>query len=87
MLCKNGGFHGGGYEEWRLLGYKNPVPTSQETHYVSGTESSRLMLCKIGGIHGDDYEECMQSVFCDETFGCCKNRRFGGMYRLHHQGE
>jgi hypothetical protein len=29
-----------------LLGY-NPVRTSQETHYVSTTESSRLMLYKI----------------------------------------
>jgi hypothetical protein len=38
---------GGDYEEWRLLGYKNPVRTSQETHYVSATESSQLMLCKI----------------------------------------
>jgi hypothetical protein len=28
-------------EECRLLGYKNPVRTSQETHYVSATESSR----------------------------------------------
>jgi hypothetical protein len=26
---------------------KNPVRTSQETHYVSATEPSRLMLCKI----------------------------------------
>jgi hypothetical protein len=34
-------------EESRLLGYKNPVRTSQETHDVSTTESSRLMLCKI----------------------------------------
>jgi hypothetical protein len=34
-------------EECRLLGYKNPVRTSQETHYVSATEPSRLMLCKI----------------------------------------
>jgi hypothetical protein len=31
----------------RLLGYKNPVCTSQETHYVSAIEPSRLMLCKI----------------------------------------
>jgi hypothetical protein len=38
---------GGDYEEWRLLGYKNPVPTSQETHYVSATELSLLMPCKI----------------------------------------
>jgi hypothetical protein len=26
---------------------KNPVRTSQETHYVSATEPSQLMLCKI----------------------------------------
>jgi hypothetical protein len=45
-------------EECRLLGYKNPVCTSQETHYLSATESSQLMLCKILSIHGGDYEEC-----------------------------
>jgi hypothetical protein len=58
MLCKIWGFHGDDYEECRPLGYKNPVRTSQETHYVSVAESSRLMLCKIWGFHGDDYEEC-----------------------------
>jgi hypothetical protein len=52
------GFHGGDYEDCRLLGYKTPVRTSQETHYVSATEYSRLMLCKNCGIHGCDYEEC-----------------------------
>jgi hypothetical protein len=40
-----------------LLGYKNPVHTSQETHYVSATELSQLMLCKISGFNGGDYEE------------------------------
>jgi hypothetical protein len=35
------------YEERRLLGYKNPVRTSHETHYVSARDPSRLMLCKI----------------------------------------
>jgi hypothetical protein len=35
------------HEECRLLGNKIPVRTSQETHYASATESSRLMLCKI----------------------------------------
>jgi hypothetical protein len=58
MLCKIWGFHGDDYEECRLLGYKTPVHTSQETHYVSSTEASRLMLCKIWGFHDDDYEEC-----------------------------
>jgi hypothetical protein len=57
MLCKIRGFHGSDYEEYRLLRYKNPVRTSQETHYVSATESSQLMLCKIRGFHGSDYEE------------------------------
>jgi hypothetical protein len=46
-IVKIFGFHGCDYEECRLLGYKNPVRTSQETHYVSATESSQLMLCKI----------------------------------------
>jgi hypothetical protein len=58
MLCKIWGFHGCPYEECSLLGYKNPVRTSEETHYVSTTESSRLMLCKIWGFHSGDYEEC-----------------------------
>jgi hypothetical protein len=52
------GFHGSDYEECDLLGYKNPVHTWQETHYVSATEPSLLMLCKICGFHGSDYEEC-----------------------------
>jgi hypothetical protein len=52
------GFHGSDYEECRLLGYKNPVRTSQETRYLTATESSRLMLSKIWGFHGGDYEEC-----------------------------
>jgi hypothetical protein len=47
MLFKIGGFRGGDYEECRLLGYKNTVRTSQETHYLSVTESSQLMLFKI----------------------------------------
>jgi hypothetical protein len=39
--------HGGDYEECRPLEYKNPLRTSQETHYVSATEPSRSMLWKI----------------------------------------
>jgi hypothetical protein len=37
---------------------KNPVRTSQETHYFPATVSSWLMLRKILGLHGCDYEEC-----------------------------
>jgi hypothetical protein len=58
MLCTIWCFHGDDYEECRLLGYKSPVRTSQETHYFSPTESGRLMLCKIWGFHGGYYEEC-----------------------------
>jgi hypothetical protein len=50
-------FHGGNYEESHLLRYKTTVRTSQETHYISATETSRLMLCKIWGFHGGDYKE------------------------------
>jgi hypothetical protein len=49
-------FHGGDYEECRLLGYKNPVRTSQETHYLSVTLPSRLKRYRIWGFHGGDYE-------------------------------
>jgi hypothetical protein len=42
------GFHGGDYEECRLLGYKTPVSTSQETHNVSATESNqRHVRCEV----------------------------------------
>jgi hypothetical protein len=58
QLRKIWGFHGGDYEECRLLGYKTPVRTSQGTNYVSATEPRRLMLCKIWRFHGGDYEEC-----------------------------
>jgi hypothetical protein len=34
-------------EECLLLGYKNPVFTSQETLYISATEHIQFMLCMI----------------------------------------
>jgi hypothetical protein len=58
IIFKFWDFQGGDYEECRLLGYKHPLRTSQETHYVSATDYSQLMLCKIWGFHGGDYEEC-----------------------------
>jgi hypothetical protein len=48
----------GHYEECRILAYENPIRTSQETHYVSATDTSRLMLCRICCYIGGDYEEC-----------------------------
>jgi hypothetical protein len=33
------------------------VRTSQETYYLSATESSRLIVCKIWDFDGSDYEE------------------------------
>jgi hypothetical protein len=56
--CKTWDFHRGDHKECRFLGYKNPVRTSQETHYVSATESSQLLLCKTWDFHGGDYKEC-----------------------------
>jgi hypothetical protein len=47
FIYKIWGFHGGGYEKFRLLEYKTPVNISQETHYFPATELSRLMLCKV----------------------------------------
>jgi hypothetical protein len=47
QLCKILGFLGGDYEKYRLLGYKNPVRASQETHYIYTKEPSCLMICKI----------------------------------------
>jgi hypothetical protein len=47
FVCKFGGFRGGDYKEFYVLGYKTPVRTSQKTHYVPAKETSRLMLCKI----------------------------------------
>jgi hypothetical protein len=44
-------------EECRLLRYKIPFRTSQETHYISATEASRLMLRKILSFHSSYYEE------------------------------
>jgi hypothetical protein len=58
MLCKIWGVQCGDYEECRLLGYKNSVHTSQETHYVSATEPRPLMVCKIWGFHVGNDEEC-----------------------------
>jgi hypothetical protein len=50
--------HGCDYEECRLLRYKSSVRSSQDTHYVSATEPSRLILFKILGFQGSNYEEC-----------------------------
>jgi hypothetical protein len=55
--CKIWRFHGCNDEEYCLLGYKNPVCTSQETHYSSATEPSRLLLFKIWCFDGFNNEE------------------------------
>jgi hypothetical protein len=34
------------WAEYRDFIYKNSVRTSQEAHYVSATETNRLMLCR-----------------------------------------
>jgi hypothetical protein len=57
QCCKIGGFHGGDYEECRLLVYRNPVLTSGNTLRLR-YRGQLFMLCKIWGFHGGDYEEC-----------------------------
>jgi hypothetical protein len=56
--CRIWGFRVSDYEEYPVMGYKNQVRTSQETHYVSAIEPSQLMLRIIWEFHGGDYEEC-----------------------------
>jgi hypothetical protein len=60
-------FHCGDYEECRLLGYKNPVRTSNETYYISDAEHSRLMICKIWSSQGSDYGGD-RLVWCDAVW-------------------
>jgi hypothetical protein len=71
MLSKICGYHGSDYEECRLLGYKHPGHTSQETHYVSATELSRLMLYKISGFQGGDYEKRRVDLIRTYVSGTC----------------
>jgi hypothetical protein len=53
-----------------LLGNKNPVRTSQETHYVSATEPSQF--------EGFTAVTKNNAVLWDVTpCGSCKNRRYG----------
>jgi hypothetical protein len=47
LSCKIQGFHGGDYEGCRLMGYKIPVRTSQETRYFSAAGPSRLVPYRI----------------------------------------
>jgi hypothetical protein len=54
-------FHGSDYEEFPLLGYENPVRTSQKTYQSSATDPRQLILCKIWDFRGGDYEECRTS--------------------------
>jgi hypothetical protein len=63
-VCKIWGFHGGDYEECRLLYIKTQFVPHKK--HVSATELIRLMLCKIWGFHGGDYEECL--LWCDSAW-------------------
>jgi hypothetical protein len=63
MLGKIWGFRRGDYEECLLLGCKSPVRTSEEEHFVSATEPSRLILRKVWGVHEGDYEECLLKCY------------------------
>jgi hypothetical protein len=55
MLRKIWRFHGGNYEEYRLLGYKT-LFLPHRKHIISPLDSL-AQLCKIEGFHGGDYKE------------------------------
>jgi hypothetical protein len=65
MLCKILCFQGDDNYGCRLLGIKNPVNTSQDTHYVAAIDPSQLILCKIFGVLGGNYEECRLMGYYD----------------------
>jgi hypothetical protein len=72
-------------EECRLLGYKNLVRISQETHYVSATYQSRLCYVRFEVFTAVTMKN---AVFLDVMpRGSRKNRHLGGSYRLQHQGD
>jgi hypothetical protein len=49
--------------------YKNSVRTSQETHYVSATETNRLMLFgKTGAVYCDNHMEHTNTL-CGQNAG------------------
>jgi hypothetical protein len=57
------------------------VRTSQETHYVSTTEPSRLILCKTSGFRGGVYEECHLLEYKYSSY------LTGDTLRLHYRAE
>jgi hypothetical protein len=62
MLCEICGFHGGAYEECRLVGYMKPVLLSHEPYYFSAKEASWFILLEIRGFHGGDYEDFCKNL-------------------------
>jgi hypothetical protein len=70
--CKIWGPHGGDYEECRLLGYKNRVRTSQETHQFSATKSSQLRGCHDIP-HGNEFSGCINFLGSWATFSLYRN--------------
>jgi hypothetical protein len=79
------------YEVFTAVTVRNVVfldtKTQSVTHrrHVSDTESRRLMLCKIEVFTAVNMKN---AVFWDVTpCDSCKNRRFGGIYRLHHRRD
>jgi hypothetical protein len=62
MLCKIWGFHGDDYEECRLLGYKNPVRTSQETYASTVCYGSSFTFLYVDDIRTS--QETYASTVC-----------------------
>jgi hypothetical protein len=60
-------------------------PTRMQFLFIANPERNTSMERLTGTWENIKVEEC---VFWDvKTCGCCKNRRFGGTYRLRHEGD
>jgi hypothetical protein len=77
--CNIWGFHGDDYEGFRVLGYKIQFVLHRK-HITSLLYSPRFEIFTAMAMKN--------TVFWDVTTrGSCKNRSFGGTYRLHHDGD
>jgi hypothetical protein len=84
-LCEFWGVHDGDNEECRLLGYEIPVRTSQKTLRLRYKVQPVNALLRLEIFTAASMKN---GVFWDvKPCGFCKNRRFGGKYRLHHKSD
>jgi hypothetical protein len=84
LACKFWCSHGGDYEECRLLWYKKNLFVPHRRRITSPLQkTARQYYVRFEILTAVTMKN---SVFCDEMlYTSCKNRRFGGNFRLHHE--